>query len=124
MRDELCNKMKKLVASDMTLATNRRRGQKSIVYCDGIKSPRSGGAKLEPSGAGSVWKGGARKRVDDVFFAISIKRRGRKANFARKESGTYRYDFCPLKGVNRREAAAPNWSPATAGPVWKRGAAE
>ena len=73
--------------------------------------PRSG-TKPKPSGAGSVWKGGARKRADDAFFAISIKRRGRKANFARKESGTYRYDFCPLKGVNRREAAAPNWSPA------------
>ena len=52
----------------MTLATNRRRGQKSIVYCDGIKSPRSGGTKPKPSGAGSVWKGGARKRADDVFF--------------------------------------------------------
>ena len=60
--------MKKLVASDMPLAANRRRGQKSIVYCDGIKSPRSGGTKPKPSGAGSVWKGGARKRADDVFF--------------------------------------------------------
>ena len=82
MRDELCNKMKKLVASDMTLAANRRRGQKSIVYCDGIKSPRSGGTKPKPSGAGSVWKGGARKRADDVFFAMGIKRRRSKADFA------------------------------------------
>ena len=77
--------------------------------------PRSGGTKPKPSGAGSVWKGGARKRADDVFFAISIKRRGRKANFARKESGTYRYDFCPLKGVNRRRSGGAKLEPSDSG---------
>ena len=46
------------------------------------KPPRSGGTKPEPSAAGPVWKGGARERADDVFFAIGIKRRRSKADFA------------------------------------------
>ena len=36
----------------------------------------------EPSAAGRSWKGGARERADDVFFAIGIKRRRSKADFA------------------------------------------
>ena len=36
----------------------------------------------EPSGAGRSWKGGARERADDVFFATGIKRRRSKADFA------------------------------------------
>ena len=36
----------------------------------------------EPSAAGRSWKGGARERADDVFFATGIKRRRSKANFA------------------------------------------
>ena len=38
--------------------------------------------KSKPSSAGSIWKGGARERADDVFFAIGIKRRRSKADFA------------------------------------------
>ena len=38
--------------------------------------------KSKPSAAGSIWKGGARERADDVFFAIGIKRRRSKADFA------------------------------------------
>ena len=38
--------------------------------------------KSQPSAAGSIWKGGARERADDVFFAIGIKRRRSKADFA------------------------------------------
>ena len=36
----------------------------------------------EPSAAGRSWKGGARERADDVFFATGIKRRRSKADFA------------------------------------------
>ena len=36
----------------------------------------------EPSAAGRSWKGGARERADDVFFALGIKRRRSKADFA------------------------------------------
>ena len=36
----------------------------------------------EPNEVSHSWKGGAREQVDDVFFAIGIKRRGRKADFA------------------------------------------
>ena len=36
----------------------------------------------EPSVAGRSWKGGARERADDVFFASGIKRRRSKADFA------------------------------------------
>ena len=36
----------------------------------------------EPSAAGRSWKGGARERADDVFFAAGIKRRRSKADFA------------------------------------------
>ena len=38
--------------------------------------------KPEPSAAGPVWRGGARERADDVFFATGIKRRRSKADFA------------------------------------------
>ena len=36
----------------------------------------------EPSAAGRSWKGGARERADDVFFASVIKRRRSNADFA------------------------------------------
>ena len=36
----------------------------------------------EPSAAGRSWKGGARERADDVFFASGIKRRRSKADFS------------------------------------------
>ena len=36
----------------------------------------------EPSEVGRSWKGGARERADDVFFATGIKRRRSKADFA------------------------------------------
>ena len=38
--------------------------------------------KSKPSAAGSIWKGGARERADDAFFAVGIKRRRSKAYFA------------------------------------------
>ena len=38
--------------------------------------------KPDPSAAGPVWRGGAMDRADDVSFAISIKRRRSKADFA------------------------------------------
>ena len=36
----------------------------------------------EPNEVGRSWKGGARERADDVFFAAGIKRRRSKADFA------------------------------------------
>ena len=40
--------------------------------------------KSKLSEAGSIWSGGARERADadDVFFAVGIKRRWSKADFA------------------------------------------
>ena len=38
--------------------------------------------KLKPNEVGSILKGGARERADDVFFAAGIKRRRSKADFA------------------------------------------
>lgn len=35
-----------------------------------------------PALAVVIWKGGARERADDVFFALGIKRRRSKADFA------------------------------------------
>ena len=70
--------MKKLVA-------------KRYVVCDELKYHNSIDAnasrfppkiKSKPSAAGSIWKGGARERADDIFFAIGIKRRRSKADFA------------------------------------------
>lgn len=50
---------------------------------EGRKMPPEGRpANCEPSEAGRSWKGGARERADDVFFAIGIKRRRSKADFA------------------------------------------
>ena len=60
----------------------------------------------EPSGAGRSWKGGARERADDVFFAKGIKRRRSKADFAptwkgrlksilsRRACGRRTWEFC------------------------------
>ena len=48
-----------------------------------IKMPPVGRhTNCEPSEAGRSWKGGARERADDVFFATGIKRRRSKADFA------------------------------------------
>ena len=38
--------------------------------------------KPDPSAAGPVWRGGAMDRADDISFAIGIKRRRSKADFA------------------------------------------
>ena len=38
--------------------------------------------KSQPSEAVVIWRGGARERADDVFFAMGIKRRRSKADFA------------------------------------------
>ena len=69
--------------------------------------PGGRSANCGPSTAGRSWEGEVRERADDVFFALGIKRCQSKA------------DFAPKDRQNRREAAAPNRSPATAGPVWK-----
>ena len=72
--------MKKLVASDMSLA--------------GIKKPPAGRpTNCEPSAAGRSWKGGARERADDVFFATGIKRRRSKADFVLDAGGTVKIDI-------------------------------
>ena len=39
-------------------------------------------AEPQPSEAVVIWREGVRERADDVFYAIGIKRRGRKADFA------------------------------------------
>ncbi len=156
-------------------------------------------ANCEPSAAGRSWKGGARERAYDVFFAVGQKRRRSKVRFAptwkgrsksileiwvmkrtrgrkspSRPSGRRRLcavrAFCrrqnlgaggihfrrafespkggaalwaaepktkghpfvleetakidiPCNKKKRRAAAAPNRSPAAAGPVWKGGAA-
>ena len=64
-------------------------------------------ANCGPGAAGRSWEGEVRERADDVFFALGIKRCQSNA------------DFAPKDRQNRREAAAPNRSPATAGPFWK-----
>ncbi|MGI6029109.1 MAG: hypothetical protein ACOX81_06840, partial [Candidatus Heteroscillospira sp.] len=38
--------------------------------------------KSKPNGVGSILKGGARERADDDFFAVGIKNRRSKADFA------------------------------------------
>ena len=35
-----------------------------------------------PTQVVAIWKGGARERADDAFLCVSIKKCGRKANFA------------------------------------------
>ena len=72
--------MKKLVASDIPPATSWSERSKSIFQAY-EKSRPQGGSKSRPSEAVVIWKGGARERADDVFFAMGIKRRGHKANF-------------------------------------------
>ena len=49
--------------------------------------------KPEPSVAGPVWRGGARERADDVFFAVGIKRRRSKADFAPTMAEVKRFEL-------------------------------
>ena len=65
----------------------------------------------EPSGAGRSWKGGARERADDVFFATGIKRRRSKADFAPTWKGRLKSIF--LNG----EKCRPQGGPPTASPA-------
>ena len=74
--------MKKLVASDMTLATSCLVLIKKMQDLIGKKPPAGRHTNCEPNEVGRSWKGGARERADDVFFAIGIKRRRSKADFA------------------------------------------
>ena len=56
-----------------------------VEYRNSIDAETSGFApstKSKPNEVGSIWKGGARERADDVFFAMGIKRRRSKADFA------------------------------------------
>ena len=93
--------MKKLVASDMSLA--------------GIKKPPAGRpTNCEPSAAGRSWKGGARERADDVFFAIGIKRRGRKADFETMWKGRSRSTFSRNKTKPPR-SGGPKPKPSDSG---------
>ena len=86
-------------------------------------------ANCEPNKAGRGWKGGARERADDGFFAAGIKRRRSKADFAptwqgvtiRILSGCLRFylrstqsAFCPAVHL-RRTSVLPQAKP------WRRG---
>ena len=55
---------------------------KSTLFRNKAKRHKAAAPNRSPATAGSVWKGGARERADDIFFAAGIKRRRSKANFA------------------------------------------
>ena len=114
--------MKKLVASDISLVTSWKEKVKPIFQAY-EKSRPQGGPKSRPSEAVMIWKGGARGRAEDVFFAIGVKRRGRKADFATTWKGRLKSIFYAL-GKKPPAGRPPTASPAKAGRGWKRGVAE
>ena len=70
------------------------------------KHPSAGRhTNCEPSTAGRSWKGGAREQADDVFFALRIKTRRSKANFA----PTWKGRLKSILGIGRTVAGeSPN----------------
>ena len=68
--------IKKFVASDISAATSSNDKLLCTQYAERAKT------KPKPSEAGSVWKGGARERADDVFCFDRNKKRRSKADFA------------------------------------------
>ena len=58
---------KKLVANN-SLVYNELEHHNSIGAAVPKFAPKS---KSKPGAAGSIWKGGARERTDDVFFAMA-----------------------------------------------------
>ena len=78
--------------------------------------------KLKPNEVGSFLKGGARERADDVFFAIGIKRRRSKADFAPTWKGRLKSIFFPRQTKPPR-SGGPKPQPSEAVAVWRGGAA-
>ena len=78
-------------ANDVFFCHRHKKTSEQSGLCSDVEHPNTIDAnapgflpktKSKPSAAGSIWKGGARERADDVFFAIGIKRRRSKADFA------------------------------------------
>ena len=102
----------------------RCSGKRGGCASDCRKPPAGRPTNCEPSAAGRSWKGGARERADDVFFAAGIKRRRRsKADFAPTWKGRLKSIF--FQGQTKPpRSGGPKPKPSEAGSVWKRGAAE
>ena len=65
----------------------------------------------EPSAAGRSWKGGARERADDVFFAKGIKRRRSKADFAPTWYARLDSNQRPLESESSGGQTGNRWGP-------------
>ena len=62
----------------------------------------------EPNEVGRSWKGGARERADDVFFAIGIKRRRSKADFAPTWKGRLKPIFPICNNISKGPPNRPS----------------